>query len=79
MSLNPNPVETILNIDYVIEGVSSAYIQVLNQNTATSNNYILDTNSNSTNIDFSSYPVGLYSIFLNCDGTTVDSKNLIKQ
>ncbi len=78
-SLVPNPVASLLTINYVVEGVASAYITVLNQSTAISNNYILDINVDEVTIDLTSYPLGLYSVILVCDGEIQDSKNLAKQ
>lgn len=79
ISMTPNPVETLLTLNYSIEGATSAYIEVVNQNTAISNNYILNPGSTSAIIDLSNYPLGLYTILLNCDGVSIDSKNLAKQ
>jgi hypothetical protein len=45
----------------------------------TSNNYILNVNSNSTNIDVSNYPTGIYTVALIVNGQIADAKNLIKQ
>ncbi|MBB6679900.1 hypothetical protein H4O20_00390 [Aequorivita sp. 609] len=45
----------------------------------TSNNYIIDTTTNSVTIDVSTYPSGTYNIALVCDGQIQDSKNLLKQ
>ncbi|HPE82243.1 MAG: hypothetical protein KDC94_01710 [Aequorivita sp.] len=45
----------------------------------TSNNYILDTTEFQTTIDISSYPTGLYSVALVCDGQIQQSKTLAKQ
>ena len=45
----------------------------------TSNNYILDVNSNETTFDVSNYPTGFYTVALVCDGQITDAKTLIKQ
>jgi hypothetical protein len=56
---------------------NSAYVMILNQTATFSNNYILDINQTSTWFDLSSYPAGLYTLILICDGMAVDAKNLI--
>jgi len=47
--------------------------------TGVSNNYILDVNETSINLNVSGYSSGIYSVALVCDGEIVDSKNLAKQ
>ena len=47
-------------------------------NSAT-NNHILDTNSQQTQIDVSAYPTRTYTIALVCDSEIFDAKTLIKQ
>ena len=79
ISMAPNPVSSLLTIDYLAEGVTSAYIMILNQSTGISDNYILDTTLDEIIIDFSTLTTGLYSIILVCDGEMQDSKNLLKQ
>jgi hypothetical protein len=78
-SLVPNPVSTQLTIDYVAENVSSAYIMILNQSNAETNNYILDLNSDQVTIDLTSYSIGLYSAILVCDGEICDTSNFVKE
>lgn len=78
-SLVPNPVSTQLTIDYVAENVSSAYIIILNQSNAETNNYILDLNSDQVTIDLTSYSIGLYSAILVCDGEICDANNFVKE
>lgn len=78
-SLTPNPVASQLTIDYIVAGATSAYVMLLNQSTATSDNYILDTIDGSISLDLTSYPTGLYSVILVCDGQIQDIKNLAKQ
>ena len=36
-------------------------------------------NTTETTIDISSYPPGFYTVALNCNGTIIDAKNLVKQ
>jgi serine protease len=77
----PNPASSIANISYNLNNVTSAYLMVLGSYgiSGTSNNYILDVNSTTTNIDLSNYQNGFYTVALVCNGTIVDAKILIKQ
>lgn len=79
ISMSPNPVNSLLNINYMAVGVTSAYIMVLNQSTGISDNYILDTTLDEIILDLTNRTTGLYTIILVCDGEIQDSKNLIKQ
>ncbi len=79
ISMAPNPVSSLLTIDYMAEGVSSAYIMVLNQSTGASGNYILNTTENEIILDLTGHTTGLYSIILVCNGEIQDTKNLLKQ
>lgn len=45
----------------------------------TSNNYVLDIETNQTTINISNYANGFYTVALVCDGDLVDAKTLIKQ
>jgi len=75
----PNPVSSLLTIDYMVEGVNSAYIMVLNQSSGASDNYILNTTENEITLDLTIRTTGLYSIILVCNGEIQDTKNLVKQ
>lgn len=79
ITMVPNPVSSQLTLDYMAYGAVSAYIIVLNQSTAVSDNYIIDPILDDITLDLANHPTGLYSIFLVCDGKIRDSKNLIKQ
>ena len=48
-------------------------------NGGVSNNYVLDTNSSDTAIDFSSYPSGFYKVILIANGTPSGMKIIYKQ
>ncbi len=61
---------------YSVEGAYSAYIMLVSTTSGASNNYIVNLNDQNTSIDVSTYPNGIYSIVLVCDGVAVDSKNL---
>ena len=52
---------------------------MVNMNTGSSDNYILNTQQSNTSIDVSTYTAGLYNIILVCDGEVQNSKTLIKQ
>ena len=79
-NLTPNPATNNVNIAYKLNNVASGYLMILGGygTTATSNNYILDTNAFQTSIDLSIYPSGFYTVALVCDGIIVDAKTLIK-
>lgn len=79
VSIAPNPTNAQVYINYRAEGVTSAYISLLNQSTAVTDNYILDPTLNEITIDLTSHPLGLYSVLLVCNGEVLDSKNLVKQ
>ncbi len=79
VSLSPNPLVSQLTINYMTEGVTSAYVMVLNQSTGMSDNYILDTTDDEIILDLTTFPTGLYSVILVCDGDIEDSKTLAKQ
>lgn len=61
------------------DGASSGYVMVVNMNTGSSDNYILNLQQLSTSIDVSTYSTGLYNIILVCDGEIQNSKSLLKQ
>lgn len=79
-SISPNPASDNLTVNYKINDASSSYLMVIGYyGSNTSNNYILDTNLQQTQINVSSYPVGYYTVALVCNGEIVDAKTLIKQ
>ncbi|MCB0466310.1 MAG: S8/S53 family peptidase [Aequorivita sp.] len=78
-SLVPNPASNAVVVNYDAEDATSAYLMVTNTSNGTSNNYILDTTEFHTNLDISSYPAGLYSVALVCNGQIQQSKTLAKQ
>ncbi len=77
-SLVPNPATSTVTVNYVAYNANSAYIMFVNQNSGSSDNYILDTTLNTVTINVSSYPTSLYSVILVANGEVQDSKNLIK-
>ena len=78
-SLVPNPATSQVSVNYIADEASSAYLMVVSTVTGISNNYILDVNETSINLNVSGYSSGIYSVALVCDGEIVDSKNLAKQ
>ncbi|QAA82525.1 hypothetical protein EI546_12700 [Aequorivita sp. H23M31] len=79
ISLTPNPVSSMFTIKYMAQEVNSAYISIVNQATAVTDNFILNTSLDEIGIDITNHSMGLYSVFLVCDGEVQDIKNLIKQ
>ncbi len=79
-SLSPNPTSNNLTVNYKINDASSSYLMIIGYyGSNTSNNYILDTSLQQTQINVSSYPSGYYTVALVCNGEIVDAKTLIKQ
>jgi len=77
-TINPNPTNDILNINYITTDATSAYVMFVNMNTGNSNNYILNTQQSNISIDVSTYTTGYYNIILVCDGEVQNSKILLK-
>jgi hypothetical protein len=80
-NITPNPATNNAYISYKLNTVNSAYLMVIGYygSNGTSNNYILNVNSNETIINVSNYPSGFYTIALVVKGEIVDAKTLIKQ
>ena len=80
-TIAPNPASNNVIISYKLNEVGSAYLMIIGGygTTGTSNNYIIDVNSNESNIDISNYTNGFYTVALVCNGQIVDAKTLIKQ
>lgn len=79
-SITPNPTSGNITVNYKANGVSSAYLMIVsNSGGNISNNYILDTNVNTINLNIANYPLGIYSVALVCNGNIVDVKTLVKQ
>lgn len=76
--MSPNPADNQLLLQYNIENSTSAYVVIAGLMNNISNNYILNTSSNQTTINLSSYPAGQYVVALIVDGQIINSKNLIK-
>jgi serine protease len=80
-TITPNPASNNVTISYKLNEVNSAYIMIIGSygTSNSSYNYILDLNSNQTNIDISNYQNGFYTIALVCNGQILDAKTLVKQ
>jgi hypothetical protein len=78
-TMAPNPANSNVTVNYILNNANSAYLQIIGYNGTTSNNYILDLNTTQTAINLSNYPLGYYTVALIVNGQIVDSKTLIKQ
>jgi serine protease len=79
--ISPNPASNQMQVNYKLNGVSSAYLMIIGQygTNGSSNNYVLNTTSSQTTINLSNYTNGFYTVALVCNGQIVDAKTLIKQ
>jgi hypothetical protein len=80
-SISPNPASNQMQVNYKLNGVSSAYLMIIGQygTNGSSNNYVLNTTSSQTTINLSNYINGFYTVALVCNGEIVDAKTLIKK
>lgn len=80
-SLAPNSATDYVNVSYKLNEASSAYLMIVSyyMNGGISNNYVLNTNSNETTINLTTYPTGFYKVILVVNGNVVDAKLLFKQ
>jgi serine protease len=80
-NISPNPASNQMQVNYKLNGVSSAYLMIIGQygTNGSSNNYVLNTTSSQTIINLSNYTNGFYTVALVCNGQIVDAKTLIKQ
>lgn len=80
-SISPNPSSLNATISYKINETNSAYLMVIGLygGSSTSNNYILDVNANTINLNINNYVNGIYTVALVVDGQITDAKTLIKQ
>lgn len=78
--LIPNPASSDLRVHYTLDDVTtSAYIMIIHQVTASSNNYILDVEKDYIDLNISLLPTGIYTVLLIADGEIKTTKGLIKQ
>ncbi len=78
-SLVPNPVVSLLTVNYIADEASSGYIMLIDTNTGSSNNYIIDPQETTISIDVSNYATGNYAATLVCNGEVQESKSFVKQ
>lgn len=78
LNIYPNPTNSILNIDYDLQG-NNGYINITNiNNNNISNNYILNSMDNTIVIDVSGYVNGYYNVAFVKNGTVYKSVIFIK-
>jgi hypothetical protein len=76
----PNPASDSVSVQYKINLGDSAYLAVTGVYGANiSNNYVVDINENTININIIDYPLGIYSVALIVNGQIQDTKTIIKQ
>lgn len=78
-TIYPNPAKNTVNIGYKKMNCSHAYFMLIDSNSRTVSNYIIDKKDNTMNINISQYPGGTYRLVLVCDNAAVESRNLIIQ
>lgn len=78
-SISPNPASNNILVNYKLNGADSAYLMIIGYNNGTSNNYILNLNSDHTSISINNYLAGYYTVAIIVNGKIVDTKTLIKQ
>lgn len=74
-NISPNPADNYINVDFSIENITNVTIAVspVSGNGST-NNYIVNVNDTTKQIDVSNLATGWYSVALMCDGTLKDAK-----
>src|SRR5690606_5135371 len=75
-TIAPTPVQDNMQVNYLAEGASSAYLMIT-QPYGNTYNQILDTQQTTQNINTSQWSTGYYVVVLVCDGEAMDSKNII--
>lgn len=77
-NISPNPADNQINIEYLSENVSNAIVAVTPvDGNGSINNYVLNVNETTREIDISSLTSGSYSVALICDGELKDAKPII--
>ncbi|TXI82938.1 MAG: hypothetical protein E6Q38_04365 [Crocinitomicaceae bacterium] len=76
-SLTPNPADNFVNINYILDQVSSSYLMIINQTGTSFSNYVINPELESTEIVLDNFESGLYTVVLICDGVATDAKQLI--
>lgn len=71
----PNPVSTVLTVEYDTKNVQSAHLVLTKvAQSGITHNYLIDTLLNETMINVTGMPFGLYNLILVADGEMVDQK-----
>lgn len=77
LNVYPNPTNSVLNVDYDLQG-GSGYLNITKIDNSTSNNYILNNMNNTIAIDISNYANGYYNIAFVKNGNVYKSAIFIK-
>ncbi|MDR1112568.1 MAG: hypothetical protein LBL18_02255, partial [Bacteroidales bacterium] len=76
----PNPVLDQITVEYRLNDAQNAYLSIANYYYShISDNYILDISASSGTFNVNSYPAGIYTVSLICNGQIADSKVFVKQ
>ena len=78
-AISPNPANVNVTIGYEASEASSACFVVAGNSNSYINNYILDSAENEVLIDVTSFPAGVYTVALVCDGVVRDAKQISVQ
>jgi subtilisin family serine protease len=77
-NVSPNPVSSILTIEYDTKNVQSAYLILTRvAQSGLTNNYQINTELNQTTINVSALPYGMYNLILVADGEMTDQTSII--
>jgi len=77
LNVYPNPTNSVLNVDYDLQG-GSGYINITKIDNSVSNNYILNNMNNTIAIDVSNYANGYYNVAVVKNGNVYKSAIFIK-
>ncbi len=75
-NISPVPVTNLFTVEYDISELQNAYLSIVNINSSTSINYVLDANATSKIIDASLWQSGLYNVYLINDGLILESQTI---
>ena len=77
LNIYPNPTNSVLNIDYDLQG-GSGYLNITKIDNSVSNNYVLNNINNTISIDVSNYANGYYNVAIVKNGNVYKSAIFIK-
>lgn len=77
LNIYPNPTNSVLNVDYDLQG-GSGYLNITKIDNSVSNNYILNNANNTITIDVTNYSNGYYNIAIIKNGNVENSLIFIK-